>query len=133
MFRQTGVELEVIDYADEPELIRNAQIAMFRNYTGSPDGEPPTIERTAIRVVQVRPSEAEDGLDLKAGDLLMGIETRERLIGGGETTKLIGFHEMGGLGECFDAHATKEEHRWPLYVYRDGEILQTSIRIERVQ
>lgn len=133
VFRQTGVAIETVDFAEEAELIRNAQIAAYRHYIGDASAEPPSIERSAVRVAFVREVEVENGLDLEAGDVLIGVARSERLVGGGVSSRLVSFRTVPQASGEFDAMATKEGLPRDFLVYRDGAVITVPIKVFRVQ
>ena len=130
LFRQTNLEVEEVEFA-ESEDVRDAQVAMYRHYSGDATGSPSRIQPTAVRVVQVHPSAKGNGLDIEPGDFLMGLELRSRTVGGAQTQQLVSFASVDKLAEVCRQYQTKDGLEMPFFVYRGSEIRSVDVTIRK--
>jgi hypothetical protein len=135
-FRQSGILVEPIDYAQESALVYEASVALHRVYTGDAAGTPARLSSGALRVIGVRSLDAggaDAGSDhpVRAGDLLLGIS----VVTAGEVTdthELQRFETLAALALAFEGRATKEGELCELWVYRDGAVQTVKVWIRRV-
>ncbi|MGB3969172.1 MAG: trypsin-like peptidase domain-containing protein, partial [Planctomycetota bacterium] len=72
--RQSGLLTRDFAYAEAPERVRAAAIALHRAFTGDAIGEPPVIADNFVVVDSVFAGDELPNADLKSGDLLLAVE-----------------------------------------------------------
>jgi len=130
IFTQSGVELEPVDYAKETQLVRNASLALYRKYTGNPEGAPDELMTGALRVVRRHPRLVEEGADVKPGDLFLGVTLKIRTADL-ERTELLRFETLADVSGIFDQTVSREGFVHTCWLLRDGKVLTTRLRVTR--
>ena len=131
-FQQSGIGVEPLAYASEPELVRSASLALHRAYTGDSSGTPRVLMAGALRVTRVRPPEEDELLDVEPGDLLLGMTVvREdaQLV----RHELVRFESMQDLGAGLDPIATREGNDVELWILRGDEVLRIQAFVKRAK
>jgi S1-C subfamily serine protease len=129
LFRQTGIQVEELDYAAESEVVRAAGRALHRAYVGDPRAEPKQLMTGALRVTDVAPLD-DAPLDVRPGDLLLGMTTVTR---GAQfdTEELVRFDGLGALRDAVAPLATIEGNLRRCWILRDGEMHQVNVLMRR--
>lgn len=74
VIRQSGLQCRTFGFGEDPDGVREAAIALHRQFTGDERGEPTTIPESIVRVDAVVPGAQPEGVDLAAGDLILAVE-----------------------------------------------------------
>lgn len=128
--KQSGLELQEVDYATEADLIRKASIALYRAYTGNEQGQPREFMEGALRVESASSIEPDKDHPVLPGDLLLGMTTRIRGLTS-DQYNLTRFESLEGAREAFDPIATKEGNRRECWVLRNGECIPVNVLFRR--
>ncbi|MHC5070124.1 MAG: S1C family serine protease, partial [Planctomycetota bacterium] len=99
VFQQAGMECAALPYQKDPDLVRDACLAVHRKFTGDPQAEPRRIPRSVVRVVGLHPGVAEEGA-VEVGDLVMAVKLSIRGAAG-VTETLERFRVIKDLQDCF--------------------------------
>ncbi|MBX3463852.1 MAG: trypsin-like peptidase domain-containing protein [Planctomycetes bacterium] len=131
LIRQAGLACRDFDYAEGPEAVRTAAIAMHRQMTGDPHGEPVRIPTSLVVVEHVFPGEQPEGTDLQPGDFVLACELHRRDNGAPvfvpieDTTKLRDLFNDREIGSYDGAG-------FPLWVARAGAVRRVEARARRL-
>ena len=131
VFRQMDCVTSELSIADDPERVRNVTLAFWRRFTSDPSAEPSTIPASLVRVDRVHPRLVEANVDLKEGDLLLGIQLAER-IASGEAGRIVRFEHVIDVQRCIDATSSYEgvEHR--AWIARGDEVQVITLPAKRL-
>jgi hypothetical protein len=129
--RQTMVVTGELSARAEGKLVREAAVEFYRKFTGDPQAAPTTLPATLVRVERLHPQLAEDGVDLKVGDLLLGVELVSETASG-DVRRLVRFERVGEMVKCFQEHASYEGTEFRTWVWRDGAARQVELRAKRL-
>ncbi|MBI5852901.1 MAG: trypsin-like peptidase domain-containing protein, partial [Planctomycetes bacterium] len=131
VFRQTDCVTSELSIADDPERVHKVTLAFWRRFTGDPNAEPSTIPASLVRVDRVHPRLVEANVDLKEGDLLLGIQLAEQ-IASGEAGRIVRFEHVGDVQRCIDATSSYEgvEHR--AWIARGDEVAVITLPAKRL-
>jgi S1-C subfamily serine protease len=129
-FRQSGIEVVEVDYAQESQVVQDACVALHRAYTGDPEGQPRQMMTGALRVTRAAPLDDEHPLAVQAGDLLLGVTAITS-----NTTdvyeRLVRFDDLDDMKAELDLLATKEGSEATFWLLRDGEVVSTRVFARR--
>lgn len=128
--RQSGIEVEELHYDTDFEVVREASVALHRAYTGMADAEPSSLMSGALRVVRSHSIDVNYDVDLRAGDLLLGVtqlvyDTLK------PSRELIKIDSLDRLTKIFEPLATKDGSEVECWVLRDGEVKTIKILVRR--
>ncbi|MCC6785779.1 MAG: trypsin-like peptidase domain-containing protein [Planctomycetes bacterium] len=131
VFRQTDCVMDELTIAEDAERVRAVAVAFLRKFTGDPGAEPATIPAGVVRVKRLHPRLVEAKVDLREGDLLLGIELAEQLASG-EAGRIVRFEHVADVQRCIDAHSSYEgvEHR--AWIARGNEVLVVNLPAKRL-
>src|SRR5690606_16870249 len=109
VLRQTGAEVAELDYRAAAERIQRVSIAFYREFTGDPSAAPAMIPRHLLEVVRLDPelAEREEPVDLRVGDLLLGVQIEEQRRAG-VAGEIVRFTTVSDAQRCFDEQSTYE-------------------------
>ncbi|MFN3244732.1 MAG: trypsin-like peptidase domain-containing protein [Planctomycetota bacterium] len=77
VIRQAGLEVRDFGFGEAPERVQRVVVAMHRKFSGDATAVPQVIPSQVVRVERVFAAQQPEA-DLKAGDLVLGIELRTR-------------------------------------------------------
>jgi S1-C subfamily serine protease len=131
VWQQCGLEVTTVTYQQQPETVRAADIAMFRRFSGSRDGEPLTIQGSMLHVV--RRQGVEPDTDIQPGDLLLAVEFAEQEASG-LAYELVKFKRPTDAKDCFNSatRGSYEGRKFRCWVFRDGKIHTTDLLARRL-
>ena len=66
--------LQSIPFNGDPEAVRAASVALQRYISGNPAAMPSEFMAGVLRVVHIRPDTSGASVDIREGDLILGIE-----------------------------------------------------------
>lgn len=129
--RQSGLMCRTLPYAEDPERVRAASIALHRQFSGDPTGEPPQIAETFVVVDRVFPGEQPEGTDVAAGDLLLAVELIAADTGNAALVRLA---DVAALRDLWNARelGSYEGRQWKCWVARGAEVRKVEIRSKRL-
>ncbi|HUR28954.1 MAG TPA: trypsin-like peptidase domain-containing protein, partial [Planctomycetota bacterium] len=131
LFRQTGIEVEEVDYGAAAETIREASIALHRAYTGLDGSEPSRVMSGALRVVQAVPRDGH-ALEVKVGDMLLGGTAVTRTLDG-DHARLVRFEDVVTLRDFVEPLATKQGDDAECWIMRDGKVMAVRVTAVKVK
>ncbi|MBL8901621.1 MAG: trypsin-like peptidase domain-containing protein [Planctomycetes bacterium] len=125
--RQTGLELAEVDVRSASELVRDASVALHRAYTGDASGEPQELMHAVLRIERVDPAVAKGDLDVRVGDLLLGV-TMQIADAELQRSELVRFETLAAA-RAFFLRAKKEEvNELACWVFREGQAREVRLR-----
>lgn len=129
--RQSGLLCRTFAYAEDPERVRAAAVALHRQFSGDPTGEPPQIAETFVVVDRVFPGEQPEGTDIAAGDLLLAVELVAADTG---NTALVRLADVAALRDLWNARelGSYEGRLWKCWVARGTTVRKIEIRSKRL-
>ena len=127
VLRQTGAEASEVSYQAEPELVRDASLALHRHFTGNAKAEPTSLLASVVRV------ERTTNAVLKQGDLLLGAEFQEPGASA-ETQTLRRFTTLAEVQACFnDPNLSSYDGKtFRCWIYRDKAVQVVALRAKRL-
>lgn len=135
--KQSSLQLRDFTYAEAPERVRNAAIAVLRGFTGNDRAEPTRIPSQLVQVERAFRL-GEDEQPVEPGDLLVGVE----LPGGpGGRPTLEPIDSVEGLAALFNdmwrgkiegVDHYKVPAEYPVWIERDGEAHRVTITAVRL-
>jgi serine protease Do len=133
--RQAGLACRDFGYAEDPERVRTAAIALHRAFTGDAGGEPRDIPVQVVRIEErfaadQPPAEPSTG-DLEPGDLLLAIELRARASG---APALVRIGSVAELRDWFNNRelGSYEGTVWQCWIARGGEVRRVDVTAKRL-
>lgn len=136
VIRQSGLRVRDVGYAEEPDRMREAAIALHRAFTGDPTGAPQRIPERMVAVERVFEQPGREA-DVRAGDLLLAVE----LIGGDRRPRLLPIDSVVGLSELFsdrvlgktpDVDHYKVPAEYAVWIDRGGEVQKVTVAARRL-
>jgi len=131
LIRQAGLACRDFGYAEDPEAVRQAAIAIHRQISGDPHGEPTKIPMSLVVVDQVFAHEQPEGTDLKAGDFVMACELKRSDNG---APVFVPVTDVGALRDLFNDRelGSYDGVEFPLWVARGGKVHRVDVRAKRL-
>jgi S1-C subfamily serine protease len=131
VLRQSGVVCRDFEYAEDPEAVRQAAIAMHRQITGDPTGEPMQIPLSLVVVDRVFAGEQPADTDLKSGDFLLACELKRR---DSSATVFLPIESVEKLRDLWNDRelGSYDGVEWPIWVSRGGVVHRTEVRAKRL-
>ncbi|MCA8980744.1 MAG: trypsin-like peptidase domain-containing protein [Planctomycetes bacterium] len=128
--RQSGIELEELHYDTDFDVVREASVALHRAYTGMANAEPSTLMSGVLRVVRAQPIDVDHDLDLRPGDLFLGLS---KLVYDDlkPSRELIKLDDLEILTDRFDPLATKDGTEVECWILRDGAVKTVKVFVRR--
>ena len=129
--RQSGLLVRDFAYAEDPERVRAASIALHRQFTGDAAGEPSVIPANVVAVETVYAGEQPDGADVQPGDLLLAVEL---VRGDGRVPVLVRLADVAALRDLWnDRHlGTYEGSTWNVWIARGAEVRRVELSSKRL-
>lgn len=130
--RQSGLLCRDFPYAEDPERVRNASIALHRQFSGDEQGEPSRIPDGVVLVERAFPGEQPDGTDIATGDLVLAVELVSATNG---TPVLLRMAHVAALRDLWnDRELGKydEGQRWKCWVARGVEVRPIELTAKRL-
>ncbi len=131
VWQQTRLLVGSTDPARERDLVHAAALAAHRRHTGDPTSAPTTLPANAIRIDRPHPLLTATGVDIRAGDLLLGARLRS-VTPSGEVVTYLPFAMPADLQACCNTHSTYEGTPLVVWIYRGGEVLEVSLPVRRL-
>ncbi len=131
LIRQAGLACRAFGYAEDPEAVRTAAIAMHRQITGDANGEPTAIPTSLVVVDKVFVGEQPDDIDLKAGDFVLSCELK-RVDNGAPV--FVPVTDVTKLRDLFNDReiGSYDGVEFPLWVARGGKVHRVLVRAKRL-
>lgn len=131
--KQSGLLVRDLSYAEAPERVRAAAIALHRQFTGDAKGEPASIAAQVVAIERVYGGEQPDGVDLAAGDLLLAVE----LVDQERRPVLKSLASVAALRDLWNdrelgKYAEEGGQRWKCWVERGGVVRDVQIKASRL-
>jgi len=130
VFRECGIEVSEVDYAEEAALVRDASVALYRAYTGNSSGIPTSLMSGALRVIRAYPIDDDHDLAVLPDDLLLGMNVVTQTIQG-DQYELVRFESLAQLSDALSPHATKEGEWCECWLLRKGEVITAKVFVRR--
>ncbi|MDA1221301.1 MAG: trypsin-like peptidase domain-containing protein [Planctomycetota bacterium] len=135
VFRQIDAEVDALSFREDADRVRESAIAFYRAFTGDPNAAPSMIPGSLVRVTRLHPKltdgEEDNRVDLRVGDLLLGVQLDERQASG-SAGQLIRFATVEDVKDCFNAYSTYEGARFRAWIERGGEVQQIDLPARRI-
>lgn len=129
--RQSGLLTRDFAYAEDPDRVRAAAIALHRQFTGDAKGEPTSIPERVVAVDTVFAGEQPAGADIAAGDLLLAVElvradSRDPL--------LVRVADVAALRDLWNDRTlgTYDGMVWHCWVARGSEVRKVEVTSKRL-
>jgi len=130
--RQSGLLVRDFAFADDPDRVRAAAIALHREFTGDRNGEPQSIPLQVVAVDKVILGEQPDGVDIAAGDFLLACEFVTDK--GDAVRKDIG--SVAALRDLWNDRELgdydRQQARWKCWVARGAAVRIVELRANRL-
>lgn len=135
VFRQIDAEVDALSFREDADRVRESAIAFYRAFTGDPNAAPSMIPGSLVRVTRLHPKltdgEEDSRVDLRVGDLLLGVQLDERQASG-SAGQLIRFATVADVKDCFNRYSTYEGAKFRAWIERDGEVQQIDLPARRI-
>lgn len=132
VLRQTGLHVEELAIREEPEVVRDASIAFHRAFSGDPTAAPSMIPAWLVRVARIHPRLADEDVDIRVGDLLLGVRIDERDAATGDAARVVRFERAADVQECFNTNSTYDGRTFHTWIWRDGEVVTVDLPAKRL-
>ncbi len=131
LIRQSGIACRDLPFAEAPDQVRAAAIAVHRKFTGDGRGEPGEIPAQLVRVENVFPGIQKAGVDLQSGDLLVAVMLRDADTGG---DVLVHVADVEALKHLFNDRqlGDYEGQEFRCWVARGGKIHEVDVVAKRL-
>jgi S1-C subfamily serine protease len=132
--KQSGLLARDFAFAEAPERVRAAAIALHRQFTGDKNGEPQQIPEQVVAIDKVFGGQQPEGTDVAAGDLLLAIELVKAetadpvLVRIGSVTALRDLWNDRVLGKYEEAGS----QNWKCWIERAGAVRAVEVRAHRL-
>ena len=128
--RQAGLECRDFPYAEDPERVRLASVALHRAFTGDPTGAPKDVPAQVVAIERVFRSDQPDA-DVQPGDLLLAVELRFAETGDRVLTR------VGSVGELRDRFNDRElgsyeGTAWRCWIARGADVRAVDVVARRL-
>jgi S1-C subfamily serine protease len=133
VFRRANFAVKEVGWDVEGKKFRSAAVAAYREYTGDQTGEPTEFMESGLVVTHVRPDAVEAGMDMKKGDVIVGIRTLVREIHLQDRYVLENIHTLQRLRQFIRGHATKKGTKVELWTVRDGKVIKVQVIAKKVK
>ena len=133
VFRRANFAVKEVGWDVEGKKFRSAAVAAYREYTGDQTGEPTEFMESGLVVTHVRPDAVESGMDMKKGDVIVGIRTLVREVHLRDRYVLENIHTLKRLRRFIRGHATKEGTKVELWTVRDGKVIKAQVIAKKVK
>jgi S1-C subfamily serine protease len=130
--RQSGIEVREISYGADPELVRDASIALHRAYSGISDAEPSSLMTGVLRVVRAHSLDVAADVHAMPGDLLLGL-TRLVHDASPPSRELVKLDDLARLNAALDELATRDGRGTEFWILRDGEVHKVTVFVRRAR
>ncbi|MBL9078313.1 MAG: trypsin-like peptidase domain-containing protein [Planctomycetes bacterium] len=131
LIKMAGLVCRDHGFAENPDAVRGAAIAMHRQVTGDPSAEPTAIPLSLVVVDQVLQGEQPEGTDLQAGDFVMACELQRADSG---APVFVPIDSVDKLRDLFNDRelGSYDGAEFPLWVARGGKVHRTAVRAKRL-
>jgi len=129
--RQSGLLVRDFAFAEDPERVRAAAIALHRAFTGDATGEPNVIPSGVVAVDAVFADELAAGADVAAGDLLLAIELVDQRTGQPALVRLADVEALRDLWNDRDL-GSYDGASWQAWRARGGAVAKVELRSKRL-
>jgi S1-C subfamily serine protease len=129
--RRIGLELELVRYADDPNLLKDATRAIARDVYGHRETRPRRFLPALPRVTHVQPRSTGAKLGIRGGDVVLGMEVPVRSYFR-TSYQFETFHSIDTLNDAL--HRLSLRHPNPeveIWILRDGKIMSGPLDIAR--
>ncbi len=130
VLRMSGLQVRAFAFADDETRMRNASIALHREFTGDRTGEPQQIQESAVRVEKVYPGEQRVESDIADGDLLLAAELRNQ-DGDPVLRRIDGVVALRDLWNDREL-GSYEGVQWVLWISRGAEVKRVQATAKRL-
>ncbi len=129
--RQSGLLTRDFAFAESPERVRAAAIALHRKFTGDQKGEPNQIPESVVVVDQVFAGEQTADGEVQAGDLLLAVEllranTRDPVL-----VRLAGVEALRDMWNAREL-GTYEGSTWDCWIARGTDVRKIAVKSKRL-
>ena len=131
LVRMAGLVARDFAHGEDPEAVRAAAIAVHRQITGDPNGEPTAIPSSLVVVEQVIAGEQPDGTDLEAGDFVMACELQRADNGAPVFVPVTNVEKLRDLFNDREL-GSYDGREFPLWVARGGKVHRVEVRAKRL-
>ncbi|MCA8964273.1 MAG: trypsin-like peptidase domain-containing protein [Planctomycetes bacterium] len=131
LIRQSGLACRDLPFAEAPEQVRAAAIATHRKFTGDNTGEPAEIPAQLVRIEEVFAGIQKADIDLRQGDLLVGVMLRDADTGG---DVLVHIADVDSLKRLFNDRqlGDYEGQEFRCWICRGGKIHEVDVVAKRL-
>ena len=135
--RQSGMLLRNFGFAEDPERVRKAAIALHRAFTGDKTGEPQQIPAQVVVVERVFEQD-QGNPDILPGDLLLALELRNRTDGRPTLAPIGAVAELRDvfsdllIGKLSGVDHYKVAAEYLVWIDRGGELKKLTVRAKRL-
>lgn len=131
LVRQSGLACRNLPFAQAPDDVRKAAIAAHRKFTGDTHGEPAEIPAQLVRIEAVHPGIQKADIDLRKGDLLVGVMLRDADTGG---DVLMHVADVEALKRLFNDRFLNdyEGQEFRCWIARAGKIHEVDVVAKRL-
>jgi S1-C subfamily serine protease len=132
LIKMAGIACRDFGYAEDPDAVRTAAIAMHRQVAGDAQGEPTAIPAALVVVDQIFAGEQPEGVDLRAGDFVMSCELTRADNGSPVFVPITDVAKLRDLFNDREIGRYDEGTDFPLWVARDGKVHRALVRAKRL-
>jgi S1-C subfamily serine protease len=131
LIKMAGLVCRDHGFAEDPDAVRAAAIAMHRQVTGDPHAEPTAIPLSLVVVDQVLGGEQPEGTDLQAGDFVLSCELQRAADG---APVYVPIDSVEKLRDLFNDRelGSYDGAEFSLWVARGGQVHRTAVRAKRL-
>ncbi|MBL8729976.1 MAG: trypsin-like peptidase domain-containing protein [Planctomycetes bacterium] len=131
LVKMAGLACRDFGYAEDPDAVREAAIAMHRQISGDAASAPNRIPASVVVVDGVFAHEQPEGTDLQAGDFVLACELKR---GDNGAPVFVPIDDVGKLRDLFNDRdlGSYDGTDWRLWVARKGKVHAVDVRARRL-
>lgn len=131
VFQQTRLLVSATDLRRDRDRVHAAALAAHRHRTGDPASAPTTLPTRAVRIDRVHGALGAAGVDVRAGDLLLGARLRS-VTPTGDAVTYVTFETPDDLQRCCNANSTYEGSSLTMLVHRESGVVEIALPVRRL-
>ncbi|MCB9870805.1 MAG: trypsin-like peptidase domain-containing protein [Planctomycetes bacterium] len=131
IFKRANFAAREVTAHQARELLNTAWTTAYREHTGDTAGEPPMGMQAGLLVTQVHPDAVAGGLDMKKGDVVIGVRRTVREIHLADRHVLDHIRTLKALRDFVRANSTKEGKTVELWTVRGDKVIRARVTLKR--
>jgi hypothetical protein len=131
VWQQTRLVVGTTHRTRDRDLVHAAALAAHRRLTGDPRSAPASLPSAAVRIERAHPLLVAAGVDLRAGDLLLGARLRA-VTSSGEVMTFVPFATPADIQACCNANSTYDGTQLTVWAHRGDAVIELPLPVRRL-